>query len=122
LRRPPAFNSNDLYPCGDHVQTVAPWTPPDAWAEFGVELQNAILDTIDQGLPGGHRYSDHTAAKDRAAWQAVTKHAPDKTKEQAREIIRVWLKNGVLRKDKYQNPERRVPVSGLFVNADKRPK
>ena len=73
-------------------------------------------------MPGGHRYSDSAAATKRAAWEAVTKHARDKTKAQAREIIRVWFKNGVLRKDEYQDPERHVPVSGLFVNADKRPK
>jgi hypothetical protein len=121
LKSVPLGNSTNLYPHGDEVQTVAPWTPPDAWAEFDVGLQNAILDTIDKGLPGGHRYSDSAAAKKRAAWEAVVKHAPDKTKVQAREIIQVWLKNGVLRRDEYQDPERHVPVSGLFVNADKRP-
>jgi hypothetical protein len=80
------------------------------------------LRPIDKGLPGGHRYSDSAAAKQRAAWQVVVKHVPDKTKVQAREIIQVWLKNGVLRKDEYQDPERNETVSGLFVNANKRPK
>jgi hypothetical protein len=122
LKSVPLGNSSKLYPHGDEVQTVAPWNPPDAWADFDVGLQNAILDTIDKGLPGGHRYSDSAAAKKRAAFEAVTKHAPDKTKVQAREIIQVWRKNGVLRKEEYQDPERHVPVSGLFVNVDKRPK
>jgi hypothetical protein len=122
LKSVPLGNSSNLYPHGDQVQTVAPWTPPDAWAHFDVGLQNAILDTIDAGLPNGRRYSDSPAAKDRAAWKVVQKHAPDKTPEQAREIIKAWVKNGVLRVDDYDDPERRTKVAGLFVNAERRPK
>ena len=118
----PLGNGNDIYPNGDEVQTVEPWVPPEIWDNLSADIQNAILDTIEVGLPNGCRYSDSSAAKDRAAWKAVTKHAPDKNKTQGREIIKAWIKSGVLKSDDYEDPERREKVKGLFVNAEKRPK
>ena len=47
-------------------------------------------------MPDGNRYSDAPNATDRAAWKVVLEHAPDKTETQAREIIKTWVKNGVL--------------------------
>ena len=49
------------------------------------------------------------------------KHAPDKTEGQAREIIKTWVKNGVLVRRDYENPKTRKAVKGLFVDASKRP-
>jgi hypothetical protein len=118
----PLGNGNDIYPNGDEVQTVEPWVPPEIWDNLSADIQNAILDTIEVGLPNGCRYSDSSAAKDRAAWKAVTKHAPDKNETQGREIIKAWIKSGVLKSDDYEDPERREKVKGLFVNAEKRPK
>jgi hypothetical protein len=117
----PLGNGTELYPHGDNVQTVEPWTPPDTWADLDSDLQNRILDEIDAGLPGGIRYSDAPAARERAAWPVVVKHAPDKTEAQAREVIKAWVKHGVIRKDPYDDPKRRQTVDGLFVNPDKRP-
>ena len=54
----PLGNGTELYPHGDNVQTVEPWTPPDTWADLDADLQNRILDEIDVGLPNGNRYSD----------------------------------------------------------------
>ena len=118
----PLGNGNDIYPNGDEVQTVEPWVPPEIWDNLSADIQNAILDTIEVGLPNGCRYSDSSAAKDRAAWKAVTKHAPEKNETQGREIIKAWIKSGVLKSDDYEDPERREKVKGLFVNAEKRPK
>jgi hypothetical protein len=117
----PLGNGTELYPHGDNVQTVELWTPPDTWADLDTDLQNRILDEIDAGLPGGVRFSDAPAARERAAWRVVVIHAPNKTEAQAREIIKTWVKSRVLRKDTYDDPKRREPVDGLFVNPDKRP-
>jgi hypothetical protein len=68
------------------------------------------------------RYSDSATAKGRAAWEIVAKYAPDKNKSQASEIIKTWVKHGVIDRLDYDDPERRTTVKGLFVNADKRPK
>jgi len=89
-------NATELYPHGDNVQTVEMWIPPQVWTGMDVALQNHILDEIDAGLPNGSRYSDMASAKARAAWKVVTAFAPKKTEHDAREIIKAWVKSGVL--------------------------
>jgi hypothetical protein len=114
-------NKTDLYPNGDEVQTVEPWKPPDTWGDLSVDLLNRILTAIDAGMADGNRYSDAPSATDRAAWSVVTEYASQKTEPQAREIIKVWVKNGVLTHHEYENPKTRKPVQGLRVDAKKRP-
>jgi AAA domain len=117
----PLDNGTDEYPNGDHVQTVVPWTPPDIWAGLDHPLLNCILDDIDGGLPIGSRYSSASKAGDRAAWRVVVKHAPDKTENQAREVIRAWTKSGTLYSVKYYDPVQRKTLAGLRVDSVKRP-
>jgi hypothetical protein len=114
-------NPTDLYPHGDEVQTVERWTPPDLFAGLPTTTLNAVLDQIDRGLPGGIRYSNSGAAKERAAWLVINELAPNKNEKQARDIIKTWLKNEVLVSKNYHDPERRASVKGLFVNPTKRP-
>jgi hypothetical protein len=114
-------NATELYPNGDEVQTVEPWTPPDVWADLSSPLLNDVLTEIDAGLPDGERYSDAAQARSRAAWRVVLKHAPDKTEKQAREIIKTWVKNGVLVASEYENPKWRKSEIGLRLDATKRP-
>jgi hypothetical protein len=118
----PLHNGNEIYPSGDEVQTVEPWTPPETWENLDSDLLNAILDSIEAGLPDGRRYSDAPRVKDRAAWPVVVKHAPDKNEAQAREIIKTWVKTGVLESRDCEDPTERKTVKGLFVVAEKRPK
>jgi hypothetical protein len=114
-------NGNELYPNGDEVQTVERWTPPATWANTDSDLLNRILDDIDACMPDGNRYSDAPKSEKRAAWEIVTKHIPEKTEGQAREIIRTWVRIGVLVKRDYDDPVQRKPVKGLFVDPTKRP-
>jgi AAA domain len=114
-------NGNADYPAGDEVQTVEPWSPPDVWDGLSHHVLNEILTTIDKGLPDGGRYSDHGAAKERAAWRAVVQHAPDKTEPQARQVIKAWVKSGLLTVEDYTDAARREPAKGLKVNHAKRP-
>ena len=114
-------NQTETYPNGDEVQTVEPWTPPDIWADLGVYLLNKILTAIDAGLPDGSRYTDAPRADDRAAWKVIVEHAPTKTEGQAREVIKAWVRNGVLVRHEYDNPTTRKPAKGLRVNPSKRP-
>jgi hypothetical protein len=114
-------NATERYPQGDIVQTVEPWVPPDAWKDLAADVINRILTDIDVGLPDGNRFTDAPNVKERAAWRVVVEHAAHKSKAQAREIIKTWVKNGVLVSEPYDNPVTRKQVSGLRVKAEKRP-
>ncbi len=117
----PLRNGTDLYPHGDEVQTVEVWTPPNILEGINNTIANAILTDLEAGLPDGNRYSNHHNAADRAAWRIVTKHVPDKAEGPARQIIAAWIRNGVLVCRDYDNPTRRKPAQGLFVDPAKRP-
>jgi AAA domain len=121
----PLDNATELYPNGDTVQTVEPWTPPELWKDLSVALLNRILTAIDAGLPDGRRYTEAPNAKECAAWQVVMEHAHEnaheKTEAQAREIIKTWIKNKVLVRHTYDNPVTRKPASGLRLDPQKRP-
>jgi hypothetical protein len=58
----------------------------------------------------------------RAAWKVVHKYAPAKNEAQCREIIRVWVKNGVAFVDEYKDETRREVAKGLRANPEKRPR
>jgi hypothetical protein len=117
----PLGNATELYPAGDEVQTAEPWKPPETWADLSSERLNQILSVIHAGISGGNFYTDAAKAPGREAWKVVQRFAPDKTETQAREIIRTWVKNGLLVPFEYENPSTRKPVRGLKVDATKRP-
>jgi hypothetical protein len=56
-----------------------------------------------------------------AAWPVVQKYCPTKTEAQCREVIRAWLKSGVLREIGYDDPVYRRPQKGLEVDGQKHP-
>jgi len=72
-------------------------------------------------MPGGRRYSGKPQATDRAAWKVVQRHSSNKTEAQCREIIKDWIKAGVLFETKYHDPNARKDEWGLFVDRNKRP-
>ena len=117
----PLGNGDDEYPNGDVVQTVEPWEPPKLWDGLTSATLNAVLTNIDMGMDNGQRFSAAPAATDRAAWKVVQKHCPDRNKSQYREIIRTWVKNGVLFDENYDDPVERKPRKGLQLDESKRP-
>jgi DNA polymerase I-like protein with 3'-5' exonuclease and polymerase domains len=117
----PIGNATALYPEGDEVQALEIWVPPDAWVDLDAERIIRILDKIDAGMPDGNRYSGARSAKKRAAWPIVVAEVPDKPEAQAREIIKGWLKTGLLISREYENPNDRKKAEGLFVDPAKRP-
>ena len=114
-------NGTEAYPAGDTVQAVQPWQPPDAWDGLATDLLNRVLDDISEGLPDGNQYSDASSAKERAAWRVVQAHAPDKTEGDCRQIVKTWVRNGVLKRETYQNPTTFKSVTGVAVNDANRP-
>jgi hypothetical protein len=115
-------NGTALYPNGDSVQTVEVWTPPDSFAGMGSLLLNEILTDIDAGLPDGNRYSDaKNVSNERDAWRVIERHCPGKGEAAARLIVKAWVKSGLLMQKSYPNPATRKPVTGLYVDHEKRP-
>jgi hypothetical protein len=114
-------NGTPDYPNGDDVQTVVPWHPPKTWDGVTGAQANAALDELDAGLPNGQRFSDAGPATSRAAWRVVQNHCPDRTEPQCREIVRTWVKNGVLVNEDYDDPIERKSRKGLRVCPGKRP-
>jgi hypothetical protein len=116
-------NGTDRYPHGDNVQTAEQWTPPDLWKGVSCELLNRILDDIDAGMADGRRYSNHHKAADNGAWTVVQRHIEGRTKEEGREMVKVWLENGVLVEKSYEDPKSGKDRTGLYLSPDpsKRP-
>jgi hypothetical protein len=112
----PLGNGTDLYPHGDEVPTVEPWTAPDIWAEINTSAANDILDRIDGALPDGRRYSAAPQAGEaRAAWRVVQTKFPEFSENQCRNVVAAWTKSGVLITDDYDDPTQRRKSAGLFV-------
>jgi hypothetical protein len=107
---------------GETVPAAVPWQPPDLWEGVSTSIANAILDELDAGLGGGTRfYTDHPKATDRAAADVVLRYVSECNQTQAREIIKTWIKKGVLRRESYFDEEKRKDRQGLRVNPLKRP-
>jgi hypothetical protein len=51
----------------------------------------------------------------------ISKLLRAKAEGQAREVIKTWVRNGVLVRREYTNPETRKEVMGLYVDNAKRP-
>jgi hypothetical protein len=114
-------NPTEVYPNGDQVQTVEPWTPPDTFEGLNTMLLNQILDDIDTGTPDGNRYTDAPKAFERAAWRVIVKHYPDKSEAAARKVIKTWTLSGLLIRKSYENPATRKRVNGFWIDPAKRP-
>jgi hypothetical protein len=115
-------NGSDAYPNGDNVQTVEVWMPPEVFAGLSNGVINEILTIIDRGLPDGTLYSDAPNAKGGAAWRVIADHCSGgKSERICRDIIRLWLKSGLLKHEDYYSKKRRESVVGLRVDAAKRP-
>src|SRR5262249_41750547 len=113
----PLGNATEMYPHGDNVQTVEPWTPPDAWEGMDDSQIRCILDKIDAGLPDGNRYTDAPSAKTRAAWKVVLEVLPEKTEAQAREIIKTWVKKKLLEPRPYKDKDSKE-ANGLYTRGE----
>jgi hypothetical protein len=115
-------NGNAEYPNGDEVQTVEPWKPAKIWDGLASVTLNAVLTEIDNGMPNGQRYTDAGGGTGpRAAWKVVQKHCADRTEGECREIIRTWIRNGVLYDAEYDDPIERKLRKGYRLDTTKRP-
>jgi hypothetical protein len=108
-------NTTELYPNGDDVQTVEPWSPPNTFAGLSDNVLNRILDRIEAGPYPDGRYSPSHNAKARAAWPVVQEFCPHLTDTQCRDIINTWKKNEVFVIKDHKDPKDRHDYPSLFV-------
>lgn len=93
----PLGNANIVYPSGDEVQTVEPWTPVDPMTLVGDEnLRNAILTEIENAPPHA-LYTAHANSGQRHVVQMFQRHLAEITKKQAEQIIEAWINDDLLR-------------------------
>jgi hypothetical protein len=107
-------NGDDIYPNGDNVQTVEPWTPPGLFEGFSTAYLNKALDRLRAGMDDGRRYSAAPSAKARAAWRVLHEICPAQTEERCRKVIATWVKNDVLTIGTYYDATERKDAEGII--------
>jgi hypothetical protein len=107
-----------IWDAGDDLEMPEPrhWLPGN---QFCRKFLSGILAPGSTG--NGQRYSNASAAADRAAWSVVQRHCPGKTEQQCRDIVSTWVKGGLLCVADYDDPKTRKPRKGLCVDNSKRP-
>lgn len=113
-------NATPEYPHGDDVVVIENWTQPSVWELVSVPHANEALDKIAAGLSDGSRYTHTRRSEDRWAGRVLVDLLGLKD-AQASEVIRVWMKNGLLQKESYFDPGQRKNRIGLVVNNALRP-
>ena len=75
---------------------------------------------VEADIIKGRRYSNRKGATNQA-WELVQKHAPHLTEQQCREVVKTWLKSGLLYEQEYYDTKLRKKRHGIFVDNAKRP-
>lgn len=100
-------NPAGIYLDGDNVQTIVNWEPPSAFKD----MPRAIIAEIFAALrtpPGPElRYSPDSRS-DEWVGHPIARIA-GKTPEEAARVVRAWIENKVLIKEKYTSPKNRKP-------------
>ncbi len=114
-------NGTALYPLGDAVGAIAPWTPPSPFRDLSPADCNRALDAIAEGQDG-HALTRHRTGRAGGRWAGAVLElmfgfAPD----EAARVLAVWLKSGLLIEEEYRHPEQRKARLGLKVVDAKRP-
>jgi hypothetical protein len=111
-------NGTPEYPNGDRVAALVTWEPPSAWDGIPMSKVTQLLDLIDQGPGEGEYYAYSPQAKDRWAGTVIMDQW-EKTKEQAKTILKQWKTNGVLEEGQYMTPKHGRLAGCVRVNKGK---
>jgi hypothetical protein len=109
----PIGNGAGLYSAGDNIQAAEVWKPPELFASVAGETINAVLEKLVAGMPNGSKYSTAPSATGRAAWKVLQEAWPDKSEEQCRAMVAIWVKNGVVVTDSYHDQNERKERVGI---------
>ena len=116
-------NATADYPSGDSVQVIEPWTAPSVFGDLSEGDLNATLDLIDAGFSNGQRHTRTKAGPGGGRrWVGhVLTEKLSRSEEQAKSILKAWFASGLLKESTYDDPEQRRPMTGVFVDASRRP-
>lgn len=103
---------------GEEVAAAAPWSPPSPWDDMTLETAAAILETIQDGLADGERYTLAKQAGERWAGAPIMEMT-GKTDAHALRIIKKWTDEGVLVEAEYVSPNQRRKRACVMVDMDK---
>ena len=111
-------NSDDIYANGDNVVVVEPWKPTSVWEAITPQEANDALNRIAEGIAGEPCTDSRRGGAERWAGRIIVEMF-HYSEEQAAEVIRVWIMNGVLEKEMFMKG--RKERTALRVNDIKRP-
>jgi hypothetical protein len=95
-----------IYKAGDHVQAIKPWLPPTTFEGCTTDVLTRIFKRLRGEPEQGWFYSPEPRSKYWAGTVIVDEAG--KSREQAADMLRVWVSNGVLIAGSYTNPNRRT--------------
>jgi hypothetical protein len=110
-------------PNGDSVGVACSWSWPDAFEGLSLNAINEILSTIEAGLGDGERYTAQAQprAVESGRWAGSLLTERGKTEASAKDIIRQWLRTGVLVEEEYRSLQTRKTKRGLTAPEGMRP-
>jgi hypothetical protein len=114
-------NDSDGEPA-DGVAVAWPWKPPSTFADASPVQINQVLDILN-APPDGWLYAAGTGVGSNSSrWVGtVLIRELGCTDEQAKAMIKAWLKSGLLYEEDYHDTEQRKKKRGVRVNSTKRP-
>jgi hypothetical protein len=121
------LNNGDGLTPGDDVGVLVPWSPPGALDGVSIHALNLALDEIDRGLmgengPTGKRYTASAAGARNDRWAGhVLVGNLGLSEDNAKRLIKEWLKSGTLEIIEYEDTATRKTMKGLIAPQQKRP-
>lgn len=107
---------------GDSVGVFDSWSPPDPFDGLSTQAARDALLIIREGLEDGQRYQlKATRNSKRWAGSVLVDQGAEVSEHDAKQILKEWLKIGMIFEEEYQNPKRRKPERGLFINMEMLP-
>ena len=115
-------NASRAYPHGDSVTAIEPWTAPTVWDGRSAAAINEALDAIAAGPEPGSRYSANRRGKTNTRWAGeVLIEMLQVNEAQAKQMLAIWVKNGLLVEEDYFDTIQRKTRHGVRVDSERRP-
>ncbi len=106
---------------GDAVAVAWPWEPPSVFRDLSVEQCNVVLDRIGAGYAPGLLYRPNQLGGASPRWVGNVLVQNGLTEEQAKKVVKLWLRNGLLVEKRYKDASEGKMRTGVIVDNTRRP-